>query len=122
MVIKLSMLSAACQPGVTDQESLTIRPSDATSAVMVATRWKRYALAVAQRVGENDLERTLERCLSYLRKQKPHQASRRDIARSAHVSKDLLDRVQATAEDRGQIRVSGGGDNRGPMTWELTNE
>jgi Protein of unknown function (DUF3987) len=105
MTIKLAMLAAIGRAGATDHEALAVSPQDAEIAVTVATHWKCYALAVADRVGENELERTIERCLSYARKRGPH-VNRRDVARVVHLAKDLLDKVQATLEDRGHIAVT----------------
>jgi hypothetical protein len=105
MTIKLAMLAAIGRPEAPDHDALVVSPQDAEIAVTVATRWKRYALAVADRVGENELERTIERCLSCARKRGPR-VNRREVARAVHLAKDVLDKVQATLEDRGHIAVT----------------
>jgi Protein of unknown function (DUF3987) len=105
MALKVAMLSAAGRPAAPDQPGLTVTPADAVIAVTVATRWQHDALALADRVGENEQERTLDRCLSYARRA-GGRVRRTDVARFVHVSKDLLDKVQATLEDRSLITLS----------------
>jgi hypothetical protein len=103
MIVKVSMLCAAGRAETLRAEALTVTAADATIAQRVATRWHGYAEAFASRIGESDFERALQRCLQLL--QGRADVPRRVIARSTHIEKRMLDRVEETLEDRGLIRV-----------------
>ena len=122
MVIKVAMLSAAGHPKATERDDLRVTPADVQTAQVVTTRWKEAALRFAGRVGENDFERVLERCLDHARR-RGDRVLRRVIAQVAHVSKDTLDKFEATLEDRGQIRIVSTGSRSGPepISWEVVD-
>ena len=125
MTIKLSMLSAAGQPDAVNRDGLHVTPADAACAVTVAERWQGYALVFAGRVGENEFERAVTRCLRHAQqlatKERDRIVSRRRIAKNAHLPKRVLDDVQATLVDRGHIRVETDESKSGPdsVRWRL---
>jgi hypothetical protein len=48
MAVKLAMLAAAGMPDAPESSALVVRLEDAEAAVVVATRWRGYALAFAE--------------------------------------------------------------------------
>jgi Protein of unknown function (DUF3987) len=103
MTVKLAMLSAAGRPEMEDQQDLLITPSDAHSAVAVASRWRDYAVAFGERVGETALEQGIARALKVLEGKK--RLPRRAVAQLVHCSKRMMDDIESTLEDRGHIVV-----------------
>src|SRR4029450_3583639 len=61
MTVKLAMLAAAGRPDADKRNDLEITPDDARAAVAVATRWRDYATAFGERVGETALEQLIGR-------------------------------------------------------------
>jgi hypothetical protein len=109
MAVKIAMLSAAGRlaatgdPGMIQQDALTIDDDDAAAAHQVTRRWFGYAQEFASRVGETGFERALQRCLQLVKGRAD--VPRRVIARATHIEKRTLDHVQETLVDRGIIRV-----------------
>jgi hypothetical protein len=103
MTVKLAMLAAVGRPGAVDRDHLVVTPEDAAIAVQVASRWRDYAIAFGERVGETALEQLMERALRVV--QKRRQCSRREVAQLVHCTKKTMDEVEATLLDRGAIEV-----------------
>jgi hypothetical protein len=112
MTVKLAMLAAGGRPDATEQDDLPITPPDAVAAVAVATRWRDYAIAFGERVGETALEQKIDRARTILQAKKT--APRRVVAQLLHCSKKVMDEVEATMEDRGQLRVESVPGKSGP--------
>lgn len=119
MVVKLAMLVAAGQPGSTERADLVVTRADAEGAVRVAGRWRDYAIAFAERVGETALEQLIGRALRVMQDKK--QAPRRVIAKLVHCSKRTMDDIESTLEDRGEIVVGQVDGKSGPSArvWTL---
>ena len=103
MTVKLAMLAAAGRPGATLEEALIVSPADAQAAVRVATRWRDYAVAFGERVGENHLEQLIGRALRVV--QSKRRCPRREVAQLVHTNKKTLDEIEATLIDRGAITL-----------------
>jgi len=119
MTVKLAMLAAAGRPRADARDDLEVTPDDAQAAVTVATRWRDYATAFGERVGETALEQLIDRALKVL--QAKQRMPRRAIARAVHCAKRVMDDVEATLEDRGDILVEQAEGTHGPATrvWTL---
>jgi hypothetical protein len=104
MTVKLSMLSAAGRPGAVDKDDLIVTPADAHAAVAVATRWRDYAIAFGAQIGETLLEQQIARALRVL-VTKNGRCPRRVVAQLVHCSKKVMDEIEDTLEDRGEITV-----------------
>ena len=101
MTVKLAMLAAAGRPDAGTRDDLPITPEDAQAAVAVATRWRDYATAFGERVGETALEQKIDRALKIVQAKK--RVPRREVAKLVHCPKKVMDDVESTLEDRGQI-------------------
>ncbi|PWU22149.1 MAG: hypothetical protein C5B48_10560 [Candidatus Rokuibacteriota bacterium] len=114
MTVKLAMLAAAGQPGITqtDRSDLIVTPQDATAAVAIGARWRDYAVAFGERVGETELERLVDRALRVIRQKGI--CPRQIVAKQTHVEKRTLDRIEETLADRGEIIVTIVESTRGP--------
>jgi hypothetical protein len=121
MSVKVSMLLAAGHPETLKAECLQVTGEDATGALTIVQRWHDYALAFAERIGESDFERKLQRCQRLV--QQRETADRRVVAQLSHLDKRTLDLIQDTLVDRGMIRVqavprqSKGGWDRRQWVW-----
>jgi 5S rRNA maturation endonuclease (ribonuclease M5) len=119
MTVKLSMLAAAGRPDADARDDLQITPEDAQAAVAVATRWRDYAVAFGERVGETALEQKIDRALTIVQAKK--RVARRVVAQLVHCSKKVMDDIEATLEDRGAIVVEQVEGKSGPAariwTW-----
>jgi putative DNA primase/helicase len=105
MVHKLAMLVAAGHPGVIKNPAeLTVTIEDAAAAIKIARRWQHDALLFAERIGQNDFERTVESCLRVVVERGTVQ--RYVIAKNAHVRAKILDDVRDTLVDRRLIIVN----------------
>ena len=124
MSIKLAMLVAAGRPGVTDGTALVVRPEDAEAALVIATRWRDYAVTFGQKVGENALEQLITRLLQAMRliakKTGSTTMRRRAVAKNVKTSWKLMNEAESTMRDRGDIEVedSKGEGKEGPI-WTL---
>jgi hypothetical protein len=114
MTVKLAMLAAAGRPDTGNHDALAITPADATSAVAIASRWRDYAVAFGERVGETALEQLISRALTVMQAKK--QVPRRVVAKLVHCSKRTMDDIESTLEDRGEITVEHAGRTSGPAT------
>ena len=103
MTVKVAMLTAAGRPGAVDHDALVVTVEDAAAAVQLVTRWRDYAIAVGDRVGETVLEQYLTRALRVVRAK--GRCPRRAVAQLVHCSKKMLDEIEATLVDRGEIAV-----------------
>jgi hypothetical protein len=119
MTVKLAMLSAAGRPDAHAADDLQITPADAQAAVAVATRWRDYAIAFGERVGETALEQLVDRARKVA--ENKTRLPRRTVARALHCSKKAMDDVESTMEDRGLILVEQDDRKSGPAarvwTW-----
>jgi Protein of unknown function (DUF3987)/DnaB-like helicase N terminal domain len=104
MTHKLAILIAAGRPGVVGNDFLTVELEDVDAAIIIAQRFQRDALLFAERVGESDFERTVQRCLRIVNERGT--VLRRVIAQNAHVRAKILDDVRDTLEDRGLVIVN----------------
>jgi hypothetical protein len=104
MTVKLTVLTAAGRPGVDERDALIVTPADADAAVAVATRWRDYAIAFGEQVGETLLEQHIGRALQVLRA-KNGRAPRRVIAKLVHCSAKLMNEIEDTLIDRGDIQL-----------------
>ena len=120
MTVKLAMLSAVGRPMAADRDELLVTPADADSAVAVSTRWRDYAIAFSEQVGETLLEQHIARALQVLCAKKGR-CPRRVIAKLVHCSKKVMDEVEATLLDRGDIEVEQPKSPSGPapQIWVL---
>ena len=114
MTVKLAMLAAAGRPEADSRDDLAITPADATAAVAIATRWRQYAEAFGERVGETALEQLIGRALKVV--QAKRTVPRRVVAQLVHCTKKTLDDIEATLEDRGEIIVETVKAKSGPGT------
>jgi putative DNA primase/helicase len=114
LTVKLAMLAAAGRPDATDHDALIVTPNDAVAAVAVARRWRDYAIAFAERVGETEIERLLQRALQVVRVK--GRVPRRVIAQLLHCTKRTMDEIEATLVDRGHIVLQKIAANSGPET------
>ncbi len=119
MAVKLAMLAAAGRPGGIVADDLIVTPGDAETALVVATRWRDYATAFGERVGETALEQLIGRALKVLQSSK--RMPRRAVARAVHCSKKTMDEIESTLEDRGEITVEQADNKTGPAgkVWVL---
>jgi len=122
MALKLAMLVACGRTESTQSPTLTVTESDALQAVAVARRWKKYAQRFAERVGESEFEIKVQRVKRMLVAGEP--IERRNIARKLHLSKLILDGIQDTLIDRGEIEVRYIEQASGPakVVWTPTAE
>ena len=104
VTVKLAMLAAGGQPGAVDRDELIVTPADAGAAVAVATRWRDYAIAFGEQVGETLLEQHISRALQVLRA-KSGRCPRRVIAKLVHCSAKVMNEIEDTLVDRGDIEV-----------------
>ena len=120
MALKIAMLSASGHQDATERPQLVVSADDATSALMVAERWKGYAIAFAQHVGQNETEKRVSKCLGVLQKLEG-MTERRNVAKRAHLAKRELDAVEETLIDRGLITVIIEPATSGPATkyWKV---
>jgi len=113
MALKVAMLLAAGHSTTPEREDLGVSIAEAEAAVTIATRWRADAGTFASRIGETEFERIVARCLRLFHAKAsrttahatPH-VSRRVIAQQVHVAKRVLDDVEGTLQDRGEIHVS----------------
>lgn len=112
MTVKLAMLAAVGRPTAVDGDDLVIRPADAEAAVAIATRWRDYATTFGEKVGETALEQLITRALDVMRVKR--RAPRRAVAQLVHCSKKVMDDIEGTLEDRGEIVVEHVPGNSGP--------
>src|SRR5439155_9807796 len=103
MTVKLAMLAAAGRPETPNLFRLEVQERDADVACQIARRWQGYALAFADRIGETDFERRLQRCLRLVKAKA--RVARSVIARQAHVDRKMLDNIRDTLVDRAVILV-----------------
>ena len=115
MALKIAMLSASGREDATEGPQLVVTVEDATSAVQVAERWKGYAIAFAEHVGQNETEKRVSKCLGVSQKLGGI-TERRNVARRAHLAKRELDAVEETLVDRGLITVTIEPSTSGPAT------
>jgi Protein of unknown function (DUF3987) len=104
MSVKIAMLTAAGRPDAGGGDELQITPDDARAAVAVAARWRDYAIAFGERVGETAFEQLVDRATKVV-KAKKH-VPRRVVAKNVHCSKRTMDDIQGTLVDRGVITVT----------------
>jgi hypothetical protein len=109
------MLVAAGRPGAVEQDDLIVTPADAEAAVAVAGRWRDYALAFGAQIGETLLEQHIARALRVL-DAKNGRCPRRVIAQYVHCSKKVLDEIEDTLIDRGEITLEEPRGSSGPST------
>jgi hypothetical protein len=112
MTVKLSMLAAAGRPGAADHDALLVTPQDAMAAVQIAERWRDYAVAFGERVGETALEQLIGRALRVVRAK--GRCPRRVVAQLVHCTKKTLDDIEATLLDRGEIEIASVEGKNGP--------
>jgi Protein of unknown function (DUF3987) len=119
MAVKLAMLSAAGRPDAGESDSLVVTADDARCAVVVATRWRDYAIAFGERVGDNALEQMLSRAMTVMHAKK--KCARRAVAQLVHCSKRQMDEIEDTLVDRGSITVAEEPSKSGPAArvWRL---
>lgn len=103
MTVKVAMLIAAGRTGATDEDNLQVRDRDSEAAIKIVSRWAVDAIRFVERIGENDFERKLQKCLRMVRQRQ--KVRRKIIADFCRMDKKSLDMIQATLEDRGEIRV-----------------
>jgi len=120
MAVKIALLTAVGRATTPDVDELVVTQEDAQIAVTVAERWRGYAIAVAQRIGENDFERLMERAVRVVRQHK--RLARREVARLVHCPKKIMDDIEATLLDRGEITVTMVKAPSGPdaRVWSIT--
>jgi len=123
MTIKLSMLTAVGRPGAIGLDTLTVEPTDAEIAVRIAQRWRSDALTFAARVGENMLEQTIGKVTKAL-ESLGGTAGRTQIAAKLRINAKLLDEIEATMVDRGDLTVvegvkANGATGRAPRRYTL---
>lgn len=120
MSVKVAMLSAAGRPDGLQRSAtpLIVDMPDADIAVRVVMRWEHDAMRFAERVGESRFETILQKCLRIVLARKA--VPRSVIAQNAHVSKKILDDIEATLLDRKLIEVREEPSSSGParMVWE----
>jgi hypothetical protein len=118
MALKVAMLAACGRPTVHQADGLLVGLEDARAALHVIQRWEGYALAFAERIGENRFERDLRRCVRVVEGR--GRIPRRIIAKTVHLDKRTLDLVEATLVDRGVIKTQSEPAASGPATviWE----
>jgi len=104
MAVKLSMLIAAGRPGAVEQDDLVVTPADAHAAVAIGIRWRDYAIAFGAQIGETLLEQHIARALRVL-DLKGSRCPRRVVAQLVHCSKKVMDEIEDTLIDRGEITV-----------------
>ncbi len=104
LTIKLAMLAAVGRPGATESDALKVNPEDAQWAVAVARRWLTYAVTFGKQVGETEIERLIDRALRIVRRKK--RVHRRVVAQNVHTTKRIMDDIEATLVDRGEIKVA----------------
>ena len=80
----------------------------------IATRWQEHAIRFADRIGETEFERRLDRCVRLVRTKR--KVARSVIARHAHTEKKLLDAIRDTLADSGVIQVQHEKAASGPAT------
>jgi hypothetical protein len=116
--VKVAMLVAVGRPGAVHRDHLLVTPADAAAALTIVDRWRQYAKTFGERIGENEFERHLQRCLKVVKA--AGTVFRRIVARHAHVDKRTLDLIEATVVDRGLVRVVRLDSASGPDTtvWE----
>jgi len=119
MTVKLAMLSAAGRPYADARADLEITTDDASVAVAVASRWRDYAIAFGERVGETALEQLIGRALKVFQAKAKKRLPRRDIARAVHCAKRVMDDIEQTMEDRGDIVVEQTDDKKTTRIWKL---
>src|SRR5688572_7025892 len=83
---------------------LHITPDDARAAIAVASRWREYAIAFGERVGENVLEQQIARALAVVTS-KGGRCPRRVVAHNLHCYRKVLDDIESTLVDRGMLLV-----------------
>ena len=119
MTVKLAMLAAAGRPETDAREDLHITPEDSRAAVALATRWRDYAIAFGERVGETAFEQLLDQAARVVQAKKA--VPRRTVAQLVHCPKKVMDELEATLVDRGVIRLDRvqpeSGSERGDWTW-----
>jgi putative DNA primase/helicase len=104
MTHKLAILIAAGRPGVAKRESLTVTIEDAEAAIVIGSRFKDDALVFAERIGENNFERTLQQCLRIIEQR--GMVPRWVIAKNAHMKAKALDEVRDALVDRGMVTIN----------------
>jgi hypothetical protein len=123
MTVKLAMLVAAGRPCAVELDDLIVTPADAQAAVAVASRWRDYAIAFGAQIGETLLEQYLARALRVL-EAKNGRCPRRVIAQHVHCSKKIMDEIEDTLVDRGEIAVEAiprGTSGPAATIWVRTN-
>jgi hypothetical protein len=107
MTFKVAVLGAAGRPDVVAEdgpEDLTVTVEDAEAAIAVATRWRGYAEAFAERVGETAFERDVQRAFALLPRVGAS-IDRRTVAQRTHLRARELEEVERTLVMRGAISV-----------------
>lgn len=119
MAVKIGILAAAGRTDALGGDELTVTVEDATAAAQVAAVWRFDAVRFAERVGQNEFEKHVQRCLRFVQERGP--VPRRAVARAMHLPKRLLDEVEATLLDRGLITVATAPSPSGPpkVVWAL---
>jgi Protein of unknown function (DUF3987) len=103
-----------------DRGHVYVETAHVEDASRLIRSWLDGALRFANQIGLNEFEGAIARTLTAL-KRRGGRAPRRDLARVAHVSKRLMDEIEATLMDRGEIEASG--PSKGTATeWRLVDQ
>jgi len=104
MLVKLAMCVAAGRQDVTTREALVVTATDVHDALPILSRWVSAAERFAQELTVSGPERLVRRALALLR-DRGGRATRTDISRALREPADVLDRVEATLQERRYIVV-----------------
>ena len=104
MLVKLAMCISAGRKNVTAREALVVTPRDVRDALPILGRWASAAERFARELTASSHERLVRRALALLRDM-GGRATRTAISRALREPADVLDRVEATLEERRHIVV-----------------
>jgi hypothetical protein len=109
--VRAAMLLASADASATGSAPVAL--PHVYQALLITERWRHAALRVLGDIAPSHFERTATRVVDLVRR-KPTGIARRDVMRALRISRRLMDDVQATLAERGEIVVRAHAARGGP--------